>query len=296
MYKAVHRSDSQIHAIKKLKLSKEREGFPITAVRELASLQHTCPIHPNLVRMDEIVVGKQLDTVFIVMEYFEHDLRELSLSMKHPFQISELKTILKQLLGAVEAMHSRWMIHRDLKTSNLLLSNNGQLRVADFGLARKTSQIPPTDLTPMVVTIWYRAPELLLGKPDYDFAVDIWSVGCIFGELLLGEPLFQGKTELDQLDKIFSLLGAPNASNWPEFSSLPHASKINITNTAWKHRLPSFIKSLSANGLDLLSTMLCLDPSKRISARDALKHAFFVEEPTPKDPESFPSWPARSSA
>lgn len=140
-------------------------------------------------------------SVFLVMDFIEHDLRTLQEDMLEPFLPSETKTLLLQLTGAVEYLHSNWIIHRDLKTSNLLMNNRGQIKVADFGMARYYGD-PPPKLTQLVVTLWYRAPELLLGAEKYGPEIDLWSVGCIFGELLKKEPLLQGKNEVEQLTKV----------------------------------------------------------------------------------------------
>ena len=143
--------------------------------------------------------------------------------MPEPFLASEVKTLLHQLASGVAYLHSHWILHRDLKTSNLLLNNRGQLKIADFGMARYVGDPPPPQLTQLVVTLWYRAPELLLGAPRYGPAIDMWSVGCIFGELLTREPLLQGRNEVDELSRIFALCGAPTDASWPGFRRLPHA-------------------------------------------------------------------------
>ena len=141
--------------------------------------------------------------VFLVMEFVEHDLKTLLEDMLEPFLPSEIKTLLLQLTSAVEYLHGNWIMHRDLKTSNLLMNNRGQMKVADFGMARYYGD-PPPKLTQLVVTLWYRSPELLLGADKYGSEVDLWSVGCIFGELLKKEPVMQGKNEVDQLSKVSS--------------------------------------------------------------------------------------------
>lgn|SRR3990167_1913344 len=138
------------------------------------------------------------------MEFLEHDLKVLMDDMKGPFLAPEIKCLLLQLLKGVHHLHSNWIIHRDLKTANLLLSNRGVLKVADFGLAREFGS-PQKILSPSVVTLWYRAPELLLQVENYTKAVDMWAVGCIFAELITREPLFPGQGEIDQITKVPSL-------------------------------------------------------------------------------------------
>jgi cell division cycle 2-like protein len=147
------------------------------------------------------VFGLTMASVFLVMDFIEHDLKTLQEDMAEPFLASEVKTLLRQIAAATDFLHSNWILHRDIKTSNLLMNNRGQIKLADFGMARHFGE-PPPRMTQLVVTLWYRAPELLLGTEAYGRAVDVWSIGCVFGELLLKEPLLQGKNEVDQLSKV----------------------------------------------------------------------------------------------
>ena len=220
------------------------------------------------------------------------------------FTLGESKEIIRQVLSAVEHLHRHWIVHRDLKSSNLLLSNRGRVQVADFGLARRLGPLAE-HLTPVVVTLWYRSPELLLGAKKYDSAVDMWSVGCILAELLLGRPLMPGKSEPDQLDKIFRLFGLPDEIIWPGCSTqLPGYSSIPLSK--YSHVPPAiynlnavFTKygvSLSDAGYDLLLRCFTFDPKRRITASEALNHEFFKEHPLPKDPSLFPSWPSFQKA
>ena len=150
-------------------------------------------------------------SVFLVMDFLEHDLKTLQEEMQEPFLASETKTLLLQLASAVDYLHSNWILHRDLKTSNLLMNNRGQVMIADFGMARYYGD-PPPKMTQLVVTLWYRAPELLLGAEKYGPEIDMWSIGCIFGELLTRDPLLQGKNEVSQLTKV-ALLYNDNPRN-----------------------------------------------------------------------------------
>lgn len=292
VYKARDRDTGDIVALKRLKLEQEREGFPVTSLREINALMHVR--HPHVVAIREVVMGDHHD-VYIVMDFIENDLRTLVDNLKEPFALSEVKTMVKQLLEAVHAMHEQWIVHRDLKTSNLLLSNRGEIKVADFGLARRLGSPAVGKLTPTVVTLWYRAPEVLLGDDIYGFPLDLWSVGCIFAELLMGEPLFPAKTEIDMLDRIFRLLGFPSEQEWPDFKRKPHANKIK-THPYYVNMLDDkFRDLLSPLGRDLLSRLLCFDPSRRITPEIALAHPFFREHPLPKDPSLFPTWPSHTS-
>ena len=199
--RAKEAATGEIVALKKLKMEYANDGFPVTALREIETLQEAR--HQHVVHLKEIVMGDTLQDVFLVMEFLEHDLRTLQEDMAEPFLQSEIKTLMLQLTSAVAFLHSHWIMHRDLKTSNILMNNRGEIKLADFGMARYFSDPPPPNLTQLVVTLWYRAPELLLGAPEYDFAIDIWSLGCIFGELLGKEPLLQGKNEVDELSKVY---------------------------------------------------------------------------------------------
>jgi len=299
-YGVVHRArdkkTGEIVALKKIKMEKAYGGFPITSLREiniLMSIQH-----PNVVSLKEIVVGHKLNSIYMVMEYMDHDLKMLMKTMKDPFRQAEVKCLLKQLLLAVEAMHSHWILHRDLKTSNLLLNNHGVLKVCDYGLARKYGD-PIGRYTQLVVTLWYRAPELLLGAKTYTTAIDMWSVGCIFYEFLTKEPMLPGKGEFDQIDRMFKLLSTPTEETWSGWTQLPHAKNFKWKKYPHPRIREKFPKTsyhggpyLSDVGFDLLTRMLCFDPKKRITASDALKHDYFKEMPHPQDPSMMRTFPS----
>lgn len=303
VYRAQCIHTGTIVALKRLKLDREREGFPVTSLREIASL--LAVHHPHIVNVREVVVGRQLASVFIVMDFVEHDLRTLMDSNleRSVFSLGEAKELMRQLLSAVAHLHSRWIVHRDLKTSNLLMNNRGIMQVADFGLARRLG-LQPERLTPVVVTLWYRAPELLLGATQYTAAIDMWSVGCICAELLIGRPLLPGKTEADQTDRIFRVFGMPQEADWPGVSRLPqhalfHPGKY-VRTVSPADTLRDILHrrggEVSETGIDLLLGCLTLDPAKRLSAAAALTHPFFRESPLPKDPALFPSWPSTKGA
>lgn len=228
------------------------------------------------------------------MDFIEHDLKSLLTLMPSPFLQSEIKTLMLQLLSAVKHCHANWILHRDLKTSNLLMNNRGTIMVADFGLARRYGDpVGVGGMTQLVVTLWYRyaskfsfsgmltqllycrAPEILLGAEKYSTAVDMWSVGCIFAELLLKEPLFQAKNELELISMIFKLLGPPTNNSWPGYSSLPLAKTINLP-SPHPHQFRQKFQYMTAAGIDLLMSLLTYDPDQRISAEEALAHPYFT--------------------
>jgi cell division cycle 2-like protein len=285
---------SQIVALKKVKMDLQQDGFPITALREIAILQRAR--HTNIVDLREVVTGSSPNTVVLVMEFLEHDLKTLQEDMPDPFLASETKTLLRQLTSALSFLHTNSIMHRDLKTSNILLSNRGHLKIADFGMSR---YIPPPSapLTQLVVTLWYRAPELLLGTENYSTEIDIWSLGCIFGELLIKEPILQGKNEVDELSKIFALCGLPTDKTWPAFYRLPNAKSLKIPRDAGTRALGQIrtkFPLLTTTGMELLSSLLSLNPEHRPTADEVLQHDYFREAPKPKPMELFPTFPSKA--
>lgn len=243
----------EIVALKRIKLSNpelSREGFPLLALREINALMKMRE-HENIVHVRGVVIGSDLNKVFVVMDYAEHTLRDLNDQiMRQRFTPAEVKCLMLQLLEGVRYMHDeQWIIHRDLKTSNLLLTNRGTLQICDFGMAR-TYGSPLRKLTPNVITLWYRAPEMLLGQDYYTVAVDMWSVGCIFYELLTKKTLFAGQSEIDQIQTIFRILGTPNEQRWEGFNDLPAIKKFRFSGSRYPPPLvmlssPSFAHVLS---------------------------------------------------
>ncbi|KAI0014007.1 cmgc/cdk/pitslre protein kinase [Xylariaceae sp. FL0662B] len=290
----------KVVALKRLKIDPaDRNGLPETGLREIQILKDCA--HRNVVGLREVVVGdaypSRIESVFLVLEFLEHDLKSILEDMAEPFMASEVKTLLRQLAAGVAYLHDRWILHRDLKTSNLLLSNRGQLKIADFGMARYVGDPPPPRLTPLVVTLWYRAPELLLGARAYGAAVDMWSVGCIFGELLTREPLLQGKNEVDELTQIFALCGIPTDESWPGFRRLPHARSLRLpkgsaaaTGSVVRAKFPL----LTAAGSELLNSLLSLNPDRRPTAGEVLQHEYFRQDPKPKHEAMFPTFPSKA--
>ncbi|KAI8850318.1 kinase-like domain-containing protein [Chytridium lagenaria] len=279
VYKAKQRSTGEIAALKKMRNENEREGLPISSLREIALLKTLQ--HENIVRVTEIAVGSQFGNMKAFMEYCENDLATIMDSILATLQVktfmpAEIKCLMLQLLKGLEFLHDNYIIHRDLKMSNLLLNSYGVLKIADFGMARKTGQ-PSRPMTPRVVTLWYRAPELLLGSKDYTCAVDMWSVGCIFGELIKCSPLLPGKTEANQMDLTCNLLGAPNEKIWPQMKSLPLANSFRYPKQNFSN-VRSVLKSGTPASLDLFNDLLLYDPLRRIDVKASLRHAYFRRE------------------
>ncbi|KAI1327824.1 cmgc/cdk/pitslre protein kinase [Xylariaceae sp. FL0255] len=292
----------RVVALKRLKIDdSQRAGLPETGLREIQILKDCT--HPNIVELEEVVVSEdtsKIENIFLVLEFVEHDIKSILEDMPEPFLASEVKALLLQLASGVSYLHENWILHRDLKTSNLLLNNRGRLKIADFGMARYVGDPPPPKLTQLVVTLWYRGPELLLGAETYGPAVDMWSVGCIFGELLTREPLLQGKNEVNELTKIFELCGIPTEESWPGFRRLPNARSLRLpsSSAAAKNATGSVIRAkfplLTAAGSSLLSGLLSLNPDSRPSAKEMLRHEYFRQDPKPKHEAMFPTFPSKA--
>ena len=289
VYRGRNRETGGIVALKKVRLMEEKNGFPLTSIREIQILRKLN--HPNVVTLHEITVGRKADAVYLVFEYCPHDFAELVDRMVRPFRPPEIKCIMLQLISALDHLHKNFIIHRDLKLANLLITARGQLKIADFGLARIFGN-PLKAYTPRVVTLWYRAPELLLGCDMYHAAVDMWAVGCILGELMKHEALMPGKRELEQVGLIFKLLGTPNEKVWPALRSLDITKYIDAFPQHVENNLSNELKRYTTpSGIDLVAQLLEYDPCKRITAEKALKHPYFTEKPRPITYDMMPTFP-----
>jgi cyclin-dependent kinase 2 len=271
VYKAKDNTSNTIVAIKKIRLENEEEGMPSTAMREIAILKELN--HPNIVRLENVIYQPQEKRLNLIFEYLEFDMKKYMKSLKVPLTRKQVKGLMRQLLEGIIHCHNRRIIHRDLKPQNLLIDKENEiLKIADFGLARAFS-VPIRTLTHEIETLWYRAPEVLLGQREYSLGVDTWAIGCIFVELHERRPLFIGDSEIDQIFKIFQFHGTPTEKEWPGISQIPD---FKPTFPKFKPMNPfNVVKSMDPDAVDLMMKLVALDPAKRISAVEALKHEYF---------------------
>ncbi|KAG8057960.1 hypothetical protein GUJ93_ZPchr0002g24510 [Zizania palustris] len=247
VYKAKDRQTNETIALKKIRLEQEDEGVPSTAIREISLLKEMQ--HKNIVRLHDVVHNEKC--IYLVFEYLDLDLKKHMDSSPDFKNHNIVKSFLYQILRGIAYCHSHRVLHRDLKPQNLLIDRRtNSLKLADFGLARAFG-IPVRTFTHEVVTLWYRAPEILLGAKRYSTPVDIWSVGCIFAEMVNQKPLFPGDSEIDELFKIFRITGTPNEETWPGVASLPD---YKTSFPKWPSvDLATVVSTLEPLGLDLLS-------------------------------------------
>lgn len=227
--------------------------------------------HENIVSLHDVIHTE--NKLMLVFEFMDKDLKKY-MDSKGQMDYLTIKSFMHQLLQGIAFCHENRVLHRDLKPQNLLINNKGQLKLADFGLARAFG-IPVNTFSNEVVTLWYRAPDVLLGSRTYNTSIDIWSAGCIMAEMYTGRPLFPGTTNEDQLQKIFRLMGTPSERSWPGISQFPEY-KANFHVFATQD-LRLILPQIDQLGLDLLSRMLQIRPEMRISAKDALNHAWFAD-------------------
>jgi serine/threonine protein kinase len=271
VYRARDLEKEKIVALKKVRFDNlEPESVKFMA-REILILRRLD--HPNIIKLEGLVTSRMSCSLYLVFEYMEHDLAGLASFPGVKFTESQVKCYMQQLLCGLEHCHSRHILHRDIKGSNLLIDNRGILKIADFGLASFFDPEQRHPLTSRVVTLWYRPPELLLGATNYGVAVDLWSSGCILAELYAGKPIMPGRTEVEQLHKIFKLCGSPSEDYWRK-SKLPHAT-IFKPQHPYARRVSETFKDFPPPAVALVDVLLSVDPADRGTASSALQSEVF---------------------
>ncbi|CAD5122141.1 DgyrCDS10589 [Dimorphilus gyrociliatus] len=307
VYKATSKNsdDAKEYALKQI----EGAGISMSACREVALLRELK--HPNVISLLKVFLSHADRKVWLLFDFAEHDLWHIikfhrnAKSNKKQVNVPKnmVKSLLHQILDGIQYLHSNWVLHRDLKPANILVMGQGcekgRVKIADMGFARlfNSPLKPLADLDPVVVTFWYRAPELLLGARHYTKAIDIWAIGCIFAELLTFEPIFHCRQEdiktsnpyhHEQLDRIFTVMGYPNERDWVDIKHMPeyhtlikdfkknsyHSS--NLGKYMEKHKTKQ-----DSREFRLLQKLLIMDPTKRLKAEEAMQDSYFVEEPLP---------------
>ena len=303
VYRGQDLTDGRVVALKHIRLANMDDDSLEFMAREIDVLARLGS-HPSVVSLLDVACGKTKSSMYLVFEYVEHDLAGLlSVAEKHSLRLGQVKRLASQLLSALSHCHARGVMHRDIKGSNLLVSDEGTLKLADFGLARRTPRgMEP--LTNRVVTLWYRPPELLLGARAYDgAALDAWSAGCIIAELLHFSPILPGRTEVEQLHKIFKLCGSADAEEVAKRIELQNralkakaggdgkkssgkedeggglAVGVPSPENAYRRTVHEKFESFPPDALDLVQKLLVVDPLKRLTAAQALEHPFFTNEP-----------------
>lgn len=271
VYEARSTRTGETVAMKQMKLDAQEEGVPSTAIREIALLKELP--HPNVVRLLDVFCKP--NKLVLVFEYLQNDLKKYMKTLSGRLAPVTVKNFAYQLCRGVDFCHANRIIHRDLKPQNLLIDNHLRLKIADFGLARAFT-VPVPKYTHEVVTVWYRPPEILLGSQLYSIPVDLWSIGCVLGEMATGAPLFAGDSEIDTIFKIFMKLGTPTEQIWPGVGDLPD---FKPTFPRWPAKgwnaIRNTAQQVGPDGIEFLERVMAYDPKRRMSARRSLQHAYF---------------------
>lgn len=280
VFKGLNVYTKKLVALKRIRMEGERDGFPVTAVREIKLLRSLS--HTNVVQLQEVMV--EANECFMVFEYLSHDLTGLLNHPNYTLDAAQKKHLALQLFDGLDYLHTRGVLHRDIKAANILVSNEGILKLADFGLARFYEKHHQRNYTNRVVTIWYRSPELLLGETQYGPAVDIWSAACVMVEIFTKRAIFPGDgTEISQLEKIHAVLGTPNKEDWPNLVEMPWFELLRPNYRKPNVFAQKYKDQLTPAAFNLLEAMLRYDPAKRPTAAEVLQDPYFVsEDPAPR--------------
>lgn len=268
VYKGKSRLTNKLVALKEIRLEKD-EGVPFTAIREVSLLKEL--IHANIITLHDFIYAK--NSLTLVFEFVDYDLSHYMTKSDYKIEPGNVRLFTYQLLRALDYCHARKILHRDLKPQNILINKIGELKLADFGLARAKS-VPTKSFTDEVVSLWYRPPDVLLGNIEYGPSIDMWGVGCIFYEMIAGSTLFTGTSPRNQIERIFEILGTPEEGSWPSFKLDLEISRLNLGKYTG-YNLSESAPNLDATSQDLLLSFLKCNPNSRISANEAMKHKYF---------------------
>lgn len=271
VYKAKDTFTGEIVAMKCMKLRQEVDGIKPTTLREISVLRSVS--HPNLLCLKDVIATET--SLTIITDYLDFDLREMFLrTHSAPLKEPLARSYAFQMLCGIFSLHTCRIVHRDLKPENILLDCEGNLKIGDFGLSRYFT-LPMRPYTPEVVSLWYRPPELFFGKRYYDLSIDMWSIGCMIAEMYTGVPLFHGDSEVDQLHKIFSILGTPTPEDLPNYNDLVEDMKGMIRDFPRKS-WSEVLRTDNLELIDLMNKIMQYNPAKRITPQDALRHPYFA--------------------
>lgn len=280
---------SSLVAIKKIKVNSEyKDGLSMDAIREVKYLQELC--HQNVIALHDVFSSKD-QNLNLVLEYLPlGDLEMLIKDKNIQYGAGDVKAWMGMLARAVWYCHENFVLHRDIKPNNLLIASDGEVKLADFGLARSFAD-PYLNMTHQVITRWYRPLELLYGARQYSSSVDIWSMGMVFAELLLRVPFVAGSSDMDQISKICAAFGTPTEENWPGVTKLPNYLPVEESRVVPLQGADFFLRQFptaGSLGADVLASMARLDPRKRSTARQILQHPWWMAEPKPTKKEDLP--------
>ncbi|XP_059624413.1 probable serine/threonine-protein kinase At1g54610 [Cornus florida] len=283
VYKARDKDTGKIVALKKVRFdTSEPESVKFMA-REIVILRQLD--HPNIIKLEGLATSRMQYSLYLVFDFMLSDLTRVICRPDGRLTEPQVKCYMQQLLSGLQHCHARGILHRDIKGSNLLIDNSGMLKIADFGLANYFQPKQKRPLTSRVVTLWYRAPELLLGSTDYGVGIDLWSAGCLLAEMFMGRPIMPGRTEVEQLHRIFKLCGSPSEDYWKKM-------KPPTTFRPPQQYKPSFQEAFTnfpSSSFGLLTTLLALDPAYRGTAASALQTDFFISSPLACDLSGLPA-------
>lgn len=285
VWKGIDKKTREVVALKKIFDAFQNATDAQRTFREIMFLQELNN-HENIIRLLNVLKAENDRDIYLVFEYMETDLH--AVIRANILEEIHKQYVMYQLVKSLKYMHTAELLHRDVKPSNMLLNSECQVKMADFGLARSVAQLHTEDgnspiLTDYVATRWYRAPEILLGSTKYTFGVDMWSSGCILGELLGGKPIFPGSSTMNQLERILEVTGRPSASDVDAIASPFAATMLESLNLGEQRPLHELYPRASPEALDLLRRLLQFNPAKRITAEEALRHPYVAQFHNPAD-------------